>query len=165
MICQLTSQDTADFRAAWFAASTDDGYAQRMAESDRLYANHKAILRLECPITDGTPKQRGCAVSIFERFRDDAGYKEIPFQVEDLALFFRSPKATRVKFWIDNRPEKTARGWSDRLDVAIANEIDNLKRYKPNRLQVFSGVQIPRSNCRYGERSSSPMVEASQSSR
>ena len=131
MICQLTSQDTADFRAAWFAASTDDGYAQRMAESDRLYTNHLAILKLKCPIADGTPKQRDWAVSIFERFRDDAGYKEIPFQAEDLALFLQSPKATRVKFWIDNRPEKTARGWSDRLDVAIAKEINNLKSPMP----------------------------------
>ena len=128
MNCQLTETDMADFRAAWFAASTDEKYEERMAESDRLYANHKAILKLECPITDGTPEQRDWAVSIFESFRDDAGYKEIPFQAEDLALFFRTPKSTRVKFWIDNRPEKTARGWSDRLDVAIANEINNLKK-------------------------------------
>ena len=128
MICQLTETEMAPFRAAWFAASTDEKYEERMAESDRLYTNHLAILRLECLIADGTPKQRDWAVSIFERFRDGAGYKEIPFQAEDLALFLQSPKATRVKFWIDNRPEKNTRGWSDRLDVAIANEINNLKR-------------------------------------
>ena len=129
MICQLTSQDTADFRAAWFAASTDEKYEERMAESDRLYANHLAILKLKCPIADGTPKQRDWAISIFECFRDGAGYKDLPFQAEDLALFFATYRATTVKFWIDNRPEKTARGWSDRLEVAIANEIDNLKRF------------------------------------
>lgn len=131
MNCQLTESDMADFRAAWFAASTDEKYEERMAESDRLYTNHLAILKLKCPIADGTPKQRDWAVSIFERFRDDAGYKDLPFQAEDLALFFQSPKATRVKFWIDNRPEKNTRGWSDRLDVAIAKEINNLKSPMP----------------------------------
>lgn len=112
----------------FFALSTDDGYEARQEAAHKAWQNHMAILKMECPIANGSPKQIDWAVKIFASFTASADAEG--FKHEDLILFFATYRAKHSKFWIDNRSQKNPMtGYSDRrLQKTIAAEIAELKR-------------------------------------
>lgn len=114
----------------FFALSTDDGYESRKEAANKAFANHMAILKMECPIAknSGTRKQIKWATDNWEGFIASANAEG--FKHEDLLMFVATYRATRAKFWIDNRSEKDPyTGYSDRrLQKTIAAEIAELKR-------------------------------------
>lgn len=117
-----------DLKKEFFALSTDDQYEARQEAGRIALRNHMAILKMECPIANGSPKQIDWAIEIFKSFTASANAEG--FKHEDLVLFFATYRAKHAKFWIDNRSEKNPyTGYSDRkLQKAIAREIGELKR-------------------------------------